>query len=217
MSARVHGITRGRATARVLAMAWPAWLVAIICAIAALGGDPWRLALRFQRDLILDGQWWRLVTGNIVHMDTSHLLMDLTGLALLWILCEPVLAGVRWLIATAVGMLAVGCGLLWFAPQIAWYVGISGVLHTYWAAGALLLVTTRRREGWLLIAGLVVKLIWEQTAGPMPFSEAVAGGPVVTAAHLWGAVGGILVGLAFMAANQFKSTKKAIDAVSSNS
>ncbi|HET7586902.1 MAG TPA: rhombosortase [Gammaproteobacteria bacterium] len=183
---------------KALRAAWPAGLVIAVCVIIAFGGDGWYQLLRYQRDAILHGEWWRIVTGNVVHLGLDHLLMDLSGLVLLWILCAPVLAGWRWLLATAVGMLSVGFGLLLFTPSIAWYVGISGVLHTYWAAGALLLITRRYREGWLLIAALAVKLVWEQTVGPMPFSEATAGGPVVVAAHLWGSVGGIIVGLALL-------------------
>jgi rhomboid family GlyGly-CTERM serine protease len=114
------------------------------------------------------------------------------------------LAGWRWLLATIVGMLSVGLGLLLFAPSIAWYVGISGVLETYWAAGSLLLIARRYREGWLLLAGLVAKVIWEQLVGPVPFSEATAGGPVVVAAHLWGTVGGIIVGAAFLLPGAFR-------------
>ncbi|HET6655419.1 MAG TPA: rhombosortase [Gammaproteobacteria bacterium] len=183
---------------KALRAAWPAGLVVAVCVIIALGGDGWYQLLEYQRAAILNGEWWRIVTGNFVHLGLDHLLMDLSGLVLLWILCAPVLAGWRWLLTTAVGMLAVGFGLLLFTPSIAWYVGISGVLHTYWAAGALLLVTRQYREGWLLLAALAVKLVWEQTVGPMPFSEATAGGPVVVAAHLWGSVGGILTGLALL-------------------
>lgn len=182
------------AIAARVAAAWPAWLVAAACVIIALGGSSWHDLLEYRRAAILGGEWWRLVTGNLVHLGVDHLLMDLAGMALLWILCEPVLAGGRWLTATAAGMVAVGVGLLWFAPQIAWYVGISGVLHTYWAAGALLLLVRRQREAWLLLAGLVAKLVWEHVVGPMPLSEATASGPVVTTAHLCGAVGGIVVG-----------------------
>ncbi|HET8552308.1 MAG TPA: rhombosortase [Gammaproteobacteria bacterium] len=198
MNARVRQIFSHPSMLRALRAAWPAWLIAAICVAVALGGAGWHQALEYQRAAILDGQWWRIVSGNFVHLGIDHLLMDLSGLALLWILCAPVMAGWRWLVATAAGVFAVGFGLLLFAPSVAWYVGISGVLHTYWAAGALLLIARRYREGWLLIAGLIVKLIWEQTVGPMPFSEALLSDPVVTAAHLWGSVGGLLVGLAML-------------------
>lgn len=211
MIVRAQRISRRSALLSALAAAWPAWLTAAVCAAVALGGAGWHELLEYRRAAIFDGQWWRLVSGNLVHLNLDHLLMDMSGLALLWILCEPVLAGWRWLLVTAAGMLAVGFGLLLFTPAVAWYVGISGVLHTYWAAGAILLLAARHREAWLLAAGLVAKLVWEQTVGPMPFSETVAGGPVVTAAHLWGAIGGVLTGLCLLAANRLSTTKKEHD------
>ncbi|HET6725230.1 MAG TPA: rhombosortase [Gammaproteobacteria bacterium] len=200
MSVRATRLFHPSSIQKALVAAWPAWLVAAVCVVAALGGAGWHDALEYNRAAILGGEWWRIVTGNIVHMGTDHLLMDLAGMALLWILCAPVLAGWRWLAATAVGMVAVGVGLLLFDPSVAWYVGISGVLETYWAAGAILLIARRYREGWLLLAALVAKAVWEQTMGPVPLSEATAGGPVVVAAHLWGSIGGLIVGFALLLA-----------------
>ena len=53
------------------------------------------------------------------------------------------------------------------------------------------------RFGWGLLAGVAGKLLWEQNMGAMPFSEGVVGGPVVTDAHLWGAIGGLGAGLVY--------------------
>jgi hypothetical protein len=44
---------------------------------------------------------------------------------------------------------------------------------------------------WLLV-GICGKLAWEQTMGEMPFSGGIVGGSVVTDAHLWGAIGGLI-------------------------
>jgi rhomboid family GlyGly-CTERM serine protease len=203
MSARATRLLNTPSIIKTLRAAWPAWLVAGICVAVALAGPGAYHLLEYRRAAILSGQWWRIITGNVVHMGTTHLVMDLAGLALLWILCAPVLAGLRWLAVTLVGMLAVGLGLLAFAPQVAWYVGISGVLHTYWAAGSMLLIAAGYREGWLMIAGLVVKLAWEQSVGPMPFSQSLLTEPVVVAAHLWGSVGGGLSGLVLLFASLF--------------
>jgi rhomboid family GlyGly-CTERM serine protease len=203
MSVRATRRINIRSLVGALGAAWPAWLVAGVCVAVALAGAGAHGLLEYRRAAILAGQWWRIVTGNVVHMGPTHLAMDLAGLGLLWILCAPVLAGLRWLAATIVGMLAVGLGLLAFAPQVAWYVGISGVLHTYWAAGSILLIAAGFREGWLMIAGLAIKLVFEQTVGPMPFSESLLTEPVVVAAHLWGSVGGGIVGGVFLLASHF--------------
>ena len=75
---------------------------------------------------------------------------------------------------------------------MAWYVGLSGVLHGLVAAGALALLLRREALGAVLALGLCAKLGYEQLAGPVPFTAESVGGPVVVAAHLYGAAGGFL-------------------------
>ena len=48
------------------------------------------------------------------------------------------------------------------------------------------------RLGWGLLAGVLAKLVWEQLAGELPMTSELIGGNVVTASHIWGAVGGLL-------------------------
>jgi hypothetical protein len=44
----------------------------------------------------------------------------------------------------------------------------------------------------VLALGLGAKLAFEQLVGPVPFTAQSVGGPVVVAAHLYGAVGALL-------------------------
>ncbi len=185
---------------RALLRAWPLWLVAGVCIGLQACGAPLRLVLRYQRNLIANGQWWRLFTGNFVHFGWTHLWLDLAGVGLLWILVGERLSGWRWLVATLAGGWAIGLGLWWAWPQVAWYVGISGVAHTYWAAGALLLIAARYWEGWALLALLGGKLAWEQASGTgLPTSNMLLQEPVLTSAHLIGAIAGIVLGLILLA------------------
>jgi rhomboid family GlyGly-CTERM serine protease len=86
--------------------------------------------------------------------------------------------------------LSIDLGLYVLEPQVEWYVGLSGVLHGVVACGALLLVRLRSTVGVLLAIGLAGKLVFEQVVGPVPFTQASVGGPVITAAHLYGAAAG---------------------------
>jgi hypothetical protein len=97
-------------------------------------------------------------------------------------------------------MLGVGVGLFAFAPGVGWYVGLSGALHGMLAAVVLDACFDRAQRRWgLALAGaLVAKLAWEQVAGPLPFTAAAAGGPVIVAAHLHGALAGALAAVAFI-------------------
>jgi rhomboid family GlyGly-CTERM serine protease len=180
--------------ARSLRRHWPLLSVLLPCLLLAALGGPARLLLRYDRTGIEHGQIWRLFTGNFVHLGTGHLLEDMAGLLLLWLLFEDVLAGWRMPAVVCAGALGVGLGLLIGDPQVDWYVGISGALDTLWAVGSLGLIRKRDRFGWMLAAVLVAKLIYEQAFGALPFSSVSSGGLVIVDAHLYGAFVGALVG-----------------------
>jgi len=150
--------------------------------------------LRYQREAILHGELWRLVTGQLLHLGWSHLVLNVVALALVTALFGRLFRPADWAWIYAGSFLATSLGLLLLQPGLHWYVGLSGALHGLFAAGAV--VSLRRREGGalLLLAGLVFKLGWEQLAGPLPGSTEWSGGTVITAAHLYGAIGGALVG-----------------------
>lgn len=169
--------------------------LALFSIVIALGGNAANQALRYQAQAIHNGEWWRLITGNFVHLGLGHLVMNLMGLALIWALLRESFSILAWVIITIISMLAVSLGLFFFSPEIHWYVGLSGLLHGIFVAG---LVGGLRRGDWreaTLLAAVALKLIWEQFFGPLPGSEEMAEGPVLTVAHLYGAIGGLLAGL----------------------
>ena len=173
---------------------WPLLSVLLPCLLLAALGEPARAWLRYDRTAIEHGQFWRLFSGNFVHLGAGHLLEDMAGLVLLWLLFEDVLVGWRMPALVCAGASAVGLGLFLGDPQVGWYVGISGALDTLWAAGALSLIRRRDRFGSMLAAVLVAKLTYEQCFGALPFSTVSTGGAVIVDAHLYGAVAGALIG-----------------------
>ena len=179
---------------RQLRRHWPLLAVLLPCLLLAAWGEPARLLLRYDRVAIAHGEPWRLFTGNFVHMGTGHLLEDMAGLVLLWLLFEDVLAGWRMPAVVCLGAVAVGIGLYIGDPEVYWYVGISGALDTLWAVGSLWLIQKRDRFGWVLAAVLVAKLVYEQCFGALPFSSVATGGNVIVDAHLYGALAGALMG-----------------------
>lgn len=164
-------------------------LCAVVIALLGVNAD---LSLRYDRAAILDGQLWRLLSGHLVHLGLPHLVMNLAGLALIWMLVGHLLTPWQWAGVAVVCGLGVSGGLLAFNPELAWYVGLSGVLHGLLVCGCLADLRTGRRSAWLLLALVWAKLIWEQVAGPLPGSEAGAGGAVIVDAHLYGGLAGIL-------------------------
>ena len=172
---------------------WSAILAILgVCIALAAGGDDLRDLGRYQRDAIENGQYWRLISGHLVHLGFGHLWPNLAALVIVGALFEGVLPNADWWRVSFASVAAIDLGLYLFEPGVAWYVGLSGVLHGFVAAGALALCLGRQALGFVLAAGLCGKLLFEQLAGPVPFTAASVGGPVVVAAHLYGAGGGLL-------------------------
>ena len=162
-----------------------------------LAGDRVELALRYQRQEVLQGEWWRLLTAHLVHGSLRHLVLNIAGLYLVASLLREDFSRSEWFAVVAAVCTAIGSGFIWLNPDLQWYVGLSGVLHGCLAAGA---VVWWRSERPLLAAALtallLVKLSWEQLHGALPLAGAL---PVIVDAHLYGAIGGALAALAIIA------------------
>ena len=169
--------------------------LALVCAVllaAALGGEAVRGALRYDRDALAAGEWWRLATAHLVHLNFEHAAVDVLALALLWMLFFRDYSPRAWLLILAGAAAAIDIGLWMADSTLIWYVGSSGVLHGVFAAGTAAHLRRGERDGWLLAALLIAKLIYEQSVGALPLVP----GPVVVDAHLYGALGGAFAALA---------------------
>ena len=170
------------------------WLLALIVSLDVLSafGDRARLALRYDRGAIAAGEWWRLLTAHAVHLDVHHLILDELGLVLVWALFADAYDAVDWLLICAASALAIGCGLWWLSPGVAWYLGASGVLHGAAAAGTVRHLAVRAWDRWILTVGLVLKIAHEQYAQAVGHAAPL----IVVDAHLYGAAAGAVVGAA---------------------
>ncbi len=164
-------------------------------------------ALRFGRAEILEsGQWWRIVTGNLVHLGYSHLFLNLAGLTLISLLLAHALSVRQWVFTGLCSMIGVGVGLLLFDPQLSWYVGLSGALYGLLLGGAIAEFRHHKQMALLIAAFTIGKIIWEQIFGAVESSEAMTGGNVIVNAHLYGMVAGALAVL-FLRAVEFIRSK----------
>ncbi len=166
----------------------------VLLAVYALGPRAWS-ALRYERAAIAAGEWWRLVTGHLVHEDPRHLALNAGGLVLLAILYARDARPREWALVALASALGVSLGLYAAEPGLAWYVGLSGVLHGLWAAGGLAARSRWPLESWVTLALLAAKLLIEHWHGPL--TQELGGGlMVITAAHRFGAVSGLAAALA---------------------
>ncbi|MEZ6993429.1 MULTISPECIES: rhombosortase [unclassified Aeromonas] len=154
--------------------------------------------LSFDRTLIAQGEGWRIITGNLAHTNLWHLLLNLSGLCVLYSLFREYLTGCRLPLLPLLLLLlgsAVGLGIWWWCPQTQWYMGLSGALHGLFVWGALQDIRYRRHSGWLMLAGVAIKLgVDFYSAGESPVS-ALIGARVHIESHLIGSGAGLLLGL----------------------
>lgn len=162
--------------------------IGALCVIAAGAGT--EAALRYERALAAT-EPWRLVTAHIVHLGWAHLALNLAGLAAVWALLGALLRPAAWLAVLLACALGVSGGLWFFDPQLEWYVGLSGVLHGMFAAGAVAGMRRAPVFHGLLLTGVVAKVGWEQYAGADVGSAELVGGTVIVNAHLYGVIAGL--------------------------
>ena len=172
-------------------MVWATGFAVILVTLQLLPAQ-WHRALWYDRQAIAAGEYWRLLTGNLVHLGWTHLALNISALLIgIWVF-YPARNPIAWAIAQVVCSLVSSLGLYFFSPQIPWCVGMSGALHGLLMIGAIDWIRQGDRVGWVLLAIWTAKLAWEQFEGPMPFSTATVGSAIVTDVHLWGAIGGLL-------------------------
>jgi rhomboid family GlyGly-CTERM serine protease len=155
----------------------------------------WVDSWRFKRDLAEQGDVWLLLSGHIVHLNWSHWLLNMAGLAIVAFFFSAHAGIKQWVMVILVSVCVINMGLWWWMTDIYSYVGLSGVLHGLFLYGALREIRYYPASGYVLVAVLLAKLSWEFFYGALPGSEDMAGGRVLTEAHLLGAVGGVLVWL----------------------
>ena len=168
-------------------------LLSVLCPLLYfLGLDD---GLAFRRPLIEQGQWYRLMTGNLMHTNHWHLLMNLGGL---WVIVSLF----KWpfhLVGFSLLLLALfaleGAGLYWFVPSMLGYVGLSGVLHGLFAFGATNELLNGIRFGGVLLAGVIAKVSYELYSGGSHELASLINAKVAVESHLVGMLAGITCAL----------------------
>jgi rhomboid family GlyGly-CTERM serine protease len=146
-----------------------------------------------------------LLSGHIVHLNWSHWLLNMAGLAIVAFFFSSHASLKQWLLVILVSVVIISAGIWWWITDINYYVGLSGVLHGLFLYGALREIRFYPISGYVLTAVLLAKLLWEFFNGALPGSEDMAGGRVLTEAHLLGASGGILIWVIEVIKSRFDS------------
>lgn len=183
------------------------WLFAALCmAILQALPEQGREMLIYERDALMAGELWRMLTCNYIHLGWNHWQLNMAGFILIgWLFADeaPLSA---WVGVLLICCLASSLGMFWLTPDADRVVGMSGVLHGLFVFGAMSWIQHGFRAGWVLLLGVGAKLIWEQTRGAVPLTEAFVGGAVITDAHLWGALGGMFAALIRLVWQRFRTS-----------
>ncbi len=155
--------------------------------------------LLFQRNSINNGQLWRLLTGNWVHTNYYHLLMNLTGLGFICLLFKDHFSIKHFYISLLITTIAVGLGLYFFSQQLMWYAGLSGALYGLYIIAASAALQNKDYIASLpILIAIPVKLAWDSQHSDLTNSSAeLIGAPIATDAHIYGLIAGIILSLFF--------------------
>ena len=183
-------------------------LVVLICLISSLAfifdkQVSWLFI--YNRDLISQGEVWRIFTGHFLHTNGYHLLLNLSAILLLWSLHGKFYQYVSYTFLFIITALTTSVGLYIFSPDLHQYVGLSGVLHGVFIFGALMDIKNKDKTGYLLFIGVWLKIADEQYSGASQDVAELIGANIAIDAHLWGAIGGLLFSLSYLLYQRIKT------------
>jgi len=171
------------------------FITALLITLQAFGENAITL-FRYESNVTESGEWWRLLSGHFIHLSWMHLTLNLAGLWILHFIFNRIRSPITGLISIIILAVGISSGLLIFSPNIGWYVGFSGILHGLIVIGALASFQYEPRTMVLLLAGVSLKLLWEQFFADANAMESTIGGAVIYDAHLYGAITGVLIAIA---------------------
>lgn len=144
-------------------------------------------------------QSWSIFTRHFIHTNIPHLVINLFGLFLIWMLYGDYFTqkhAVRKFVFLLM-MICLGTSLLTlgFSVTDSRFIGLSGVLHGLFAWGGVQDIRFKIKTGYLLLIGLILKLGQEQFFENTAFMANVINADVAVDSHLYGALTGFIMGL----------------------
>jgi rhomboid family GlyGly-CTERM serine protease len=106
---------------------------------------------------IINGEYWRIITGHLLHTNTAHLIMNLMGLWCIAYIFKP--SNQRLIITLLFASITIGMTLLMTDTSL--YVGLSGILHCLFTFFALYEVWHKKRSSLWLVLAVSIKIASE--------------------------------------------------------
>jgi rhomboid family GlyGly-CTERM serine protease len=171
----------------------PPWFSLLISAAAVglfLLFGPAPESLIFDREAVGQGEWWRLITGHLVHSDISHALWDIMAFTMISALLEQF--DRKGLVLTVLfSMLTISGWIWWGMPDLIRYAGLSGIINALFPLLLYRLWQHKPQPIVLIIAAAAgLKLTLEVFTGQALFTDTLW--PSVPSVHLIGVITAML-------------------------
>lgn len=167
-------------------------LSAIMLCLTALENPLFSL-LSLEPTRVAAGEFWRLLTGNLVHFGWVHTLMNAAALLLCALAFFTECSFKKFWLLLLWCCAGVGVGIYLFNPEYSPYAGLSGAIHGLIVAG---LLQTRAYPMWIRVVALglvIAKLVQENSAGyDATDLQALLPVAVAVESHLYGALAGFV-------------------------
>ena len=153
----------------------------------------------------LNHEYWRVITGHLVHTNLQHCILNLTGLGFIY---YAFVTQINWKESFSILIiLMLGISLCLGLFDKMYYYGFSAVLHgylaflliRYWSAAPIM------HSGLLLT--VITKVVLENTGNlsSVETTSALIDAPVATQSHAYGLIIGLLSGFLMSAIHQWRS------------
>lgn len=175
---------------------WFSLLIMLVISATTLLPDSIIDIFALTHSAVNDGQWWRLITSQFVHLGFNHTLLNIVGYLIIAAAFREDITPREEAISLLLSVIGVGVGIHWFSPEIAWYAGLSGAIYGLLAHN--LIVGFPRSPILSVLFGLFLagKFYYEQfISGPDTVTAEFIGAAVAIDSHLYGAITGVITGL----------------------
>jgi rhomboid family GlyGly-CTERM serine protease len=165
--------------------------------------------LRYSRTaILLQHDYWRLWSSHFIHLNLNHLLLNAGGLLAIAITFFYEANPKKDIPALFIIITFTSAFLMGFCANIAWYVGLSGVLHGYLAYFLIRFWKEQPFLSFAVLLTLVAKVGWEVSPyADLSATEQLIGGLVAVEAHASGLIAGIITAMGFNIQNKLSTSK----------
>ncbi|MFT5503698.1 MAG: rhomboid family GlyGly-CTERM serine protease [Gammaproteobacteria bacterium] len=172
------------------------WIIGTIILLIMIVGQLIDIELiRYQRNWILTGEYWRLISAHWTHVNWTHLGLNGAGLLLCLAITRPDWTLKRWCFYLTVISFSISGLFTVLNPELGWYVGFSGVLFGIFCLSGIDLFNHDRLIAVLLLSVIFGKVLIEQMSNLEVTSSELISSPVIVDAHFYGLISALIIAL----------------------